>query len=244
MEQLKAVDRMIRVGVKVKRAKKHLAEFDRLASEFQGKDAQIAVIENFNPEARFQFSGRAPDIRTYPVAPFEILAVAGDVIQNLRSALDHLAFQLAEVNGHGSDQTAFPIGKSAQDYESIKTRKVNGISSTAVELIDSLKPYKGGNDALWRLHYLSNLDKHRFLLTIDQDYLFTGDDFEGYYWLKTSDPAFRGLSHTQTNDEINFSLEKTLGQSKVPEGEPILPFLHQITKFVTNLIFSFEPLLG
>src|SRR5215467_5532663 len=35
----------------------------------------------------------------------------------------------------------------------------------AVKLMDALKPYKGGNDVLWHLSRLNNIDKHRLLIT-------------------------------------------------------------------------------
>jgi hypothetical protein len=34
------------------------------------------------------------------------------------------------------------------------------------EAIDALKPYKGGNDPLWMLHRLNNIEKHRLLITV------------------------------------------------------------------------------
>ena len=34
------------------------------------------------------------------------------------------------------------------------------------QAIDAVKPYKGGNDSLWRLHQLNLADKHRFLITV------------------------------------------------------------------------------
>jgi hypothetical protein len=38
--------------------------------------------------------------------------------------------------------------------------------NTAIEAIDALKPYRGGNDVLWHLHELNNTDKHRLVLTV------------------------------------------------------------------------------
>ena len=42
----------------------------------------------------------------------------------------------------------------------------------AVDAIDAIKPYKGGNDTLWRLHGLNNIDKHRLLITVGLAYRF------------------------------------------------------------------------
>jgi len=36
----------------------------------------------------------------------------------------------------------------------------------AVQAINAAEPFKGGNDTLWRLHKLNNIDKHRALVTL------------------------------------------------------------------------------
>jgi hypothetical protein len=38
------------------------------------------------------------------------------------------------------------------------------MSSQAIGAIDAVQPYREGNDALWRLHKLSIVDKHRLIL--------------------------------------------------------------------------------
>jgi hypothetical protein len=35
-----------------------------------------------------------------------------------------------------------------------------------MDAIDAIKPYKGGNDLLWTLYKLNNVDKHRLLFTV------------------------------------------------------------------------------
>ena len=94
--------------------------------------------------------------------------MAGDIIQNLRSSLDHLAYGLVIASGgKPTTSTMFPISEhvpATPEEEASFGRKVKGMRKEAVDLIRSIKPYKGGNDALWRLHRLNNIDKHRLLL--------------------------------------------------------------------------------
>jgi hypothetical protein len=40
------------------------------------------------------------------------------------------------------------------------------MSSAAIAAIDAVQPYGGGNDVLWHLHALNNIDKHRLILTV------------------------------------------------------------------------------
>ena len=241
---LSAKEKLILIRVKVERAKEHLRELESEAGRFR-ETYTYAV----GPKMNLQTGKRSID-RFNPVkvriASFKSLAIAGDIIQNLRSSLDHLAYQLSVVGTPGvepSEKVAFPICASAEIYESAKVRKVQGMRPEAVKAIDSLKPYKGGNDALWKLHKFNNIDKHHLLVTVGYDYLLQGTGFEGEFWLKADDPLFKGIFGPETDDDTQFSTDKSLGQTQVTEGDPLLPTLVQLVEFVDNLIGSFEPLL-
>lgn len=98
--------------------------------------------------------------------PINICLIAGDAIQNLRSALDHLAWQLVLANGGSpTTSTCFPISKSAAVHLSKETQqRMAGMCAEAIAAINALHPYAGGNVTLWRLHSLNNRDKHKLLL--------------------------------------------------------------------------------
>ncbi len=67
--------------------------------------------------------------------PFDALAAAGDIVHNLRSALDHLAFQLVLAGGHTpTTETAFPVWK-------IPPRKKSDVGR-AQPLLSDLLGYK------------------------------------------------------------------------------------------------------
>lgn len=106
-------------------------------------------------------------VRVRAQPPLRWATIVGDVVHNLRSALDLLACQLVLVNG-GTDitRTEFPIWDGPQKFESKGLRKVEGASQSAVDLIKAIKPYQGGNDALYRVAKLDNVDKHRLLVTV------------------------------------------------------------------------------
>jgi hypothetical protein len=95
-DKLRADDRIILVRVKVERAKKHLRD---LAAEVLSLEHVTILTPDPN-------TGVAPhtisllhpnEFKQVPSLSFEAVAIAGDVVQNLRSALDHLAQQLVLV---------------------------------------------------------------------------------------------------------------------------------------------------
>lgn len=113
-----------------------------------------------------------------------ISVLAGELIYQLRSTLDHLAFDLVKVNRNGielpsdwEENCAFPIRcdlkpgqKTPLPYGAFK--KLPGIPIDAHTIIEGVQPYYPNgtgalNTSLRLLNTLSNIDKHRrFALTV------------------------------------------------------------------------------
>jgi hypothetical protein len=99
--------------------------------------------------------------------------IIGETIQNIRTALDYLAYALV-VHTRGRkprEKTQFPIYRSAGDF----FRDRNQISELPGELrrrIRKLQPYQAHsqrNATLALIHKLSNADKHRLLLVTEAE---------------------------------------------------------------------------
>ena len=99
--------------------------------------------------------------------PREVSHIVGDIIHNLRSSLDYAACDLAELNGAKAIESVyFPFGKTSELFEKSAKEKLRKLSPEAKEHIRTLKPYRGGNEKLWLIHYLDLGDKHRRLTPI------------------------------------------------------------------------------
>src|SRR5271157_1548995 len=233
---LTATDRLILVSVKVHRAKKHLRDLESELASFGMKDF-YAVTTN----ADSQIAQTSHNLNKQRILTFDTLGLAGDVIHNLRSALDHLAYQLAWV-GSGEEPRSrrieFPIAKDATTYERDKARKVEGMRPEVVKVIDALKPYKGGNDALWRIHELDNIDKHRILFTYSHDCFLVADWLSEVsswpYNLKASNPHFAGIGafDGEVEQDMEIEIDEAVGQTKIMPGNPLLPSLVQLVDYV------------
>jgi len=111
----------------------------------------------------------------------------GDGLHNLRSALDHLIYQLVLLDSGkpGTGENAYPISDTGKNYwsvgakgqESTRERRLRGVSDAHKAIIDETQPYRarvppGAAYALSALRDLSNHDKHRLLhvTTISADF--------------------------------------------------------------------------
>ncbi|MGA8493511.1 MAG: hypothetical protein WB711_24030 [Terriglobales bacterium] len=232
-----ADDRLALIRVKIKRAYQHLDELE------------YAILSSdevhFNSVGmKFDSETGSPSLEITPLILYDpdTPAIAGDVIHNLRSALDHLTFQLVEVGGARQGKMhdiRFPIFPTSESYEAGKMRKIEGMRREAIEAIDRLKPYKGGNDALWLLSKLDNTDKHSFFLSIGRYQLLLGVGI----MLHTSDPFFSSIGSSHPNQNVDLSGDKPLSQPAVGGSNALLPTLHQLAELVGNIVTEFRSLL-
>jgi hypothetical protein len=81
-----AYDRMSDIREKIKRADKHIADFKLEVRKFNGSDPYSIRVDMETESGR-------PIVHVLKVKPIpqDISLIAGDAIQNLRSALDYLA---------------------------------------------------------------------------------------------------------------------------------------------------------
>jgi hypothetical protein len=152
--------------LKLEWAQKHILELERTLSEFWKSYPYRVLVKDHTDEGEQLRSWFLYDLSPVPIT---IPLLAGDALQNMRSALDHLIHQ-AIFKSSGSWPTkriiGFPIGKNAAEYPPPNFGgKVEGLRQEGKDILERMKPYHGRNEALWRLHSLNNIDKHRVLIT-------------------------------------------------------------------------------
>lgn len=161
-----AQNRLALIRHKVTWAKKHVVELERVINAFLESEPYAGSVKR-NPQTR------QPEYVMTKVAAVDehVSLLAGDAVNNARSALDHLVWHLTDVHTSGDpvklERCAFPVGQSLNSYKEARQKSVvNKVAPLALDVIDAIKPYKGGNDAIWRLHELNRIDKHRKLCVV------------------------------------------------------------------------------
>lgn len=99
--------------------------------------------------------------------------ILGEAVQNMRTALDYLVYELALHSLSGKKlraRTQFPIATTATSYFKTGRKQVWPLLGEHRRRIRKLQPYQFSGDpnstALATLNRLSNTDKHRLLLTV------------------------------------------------------------------------------
>lgn len=155
-------DLLIGPRLKIARAQKH---FDELKSALAG-------FFETNPYAVICKTDSKTGQKTYFIKieqsiPGEIGVVVGDVVHNLRSALDQIVCCLFKCNGKQiSGSNGLPVATSRERFRETRVGKLKNLSPKATRFINRLKPYDGGNSSLFLLAELDNLDKHNQIVPV------------------------------------------------------------------------------
>jgi len=169
---------------KVERAKEHRDSLDAYIREtfaVEGNRPRVGMKFDRETEEHILYVNYMPDLEAFFT---RVSVILGDTVHNLRSGLEHLAFQLALWNTDGNvrneRQVQFPIEDTE---EAFNARCALGRGGWLAEvhpdhqaIIERSQPYHGidqetmmmGLDfhALAMLRDLSNMDKHRLLATV------------------------------------------------------------------------------
>ena len=138
------------------------------------------------------------------------------------------------------------------------------MSPQAIAAIDAIQPYAGGNDVLWNLHALNNIDKHRLILTagsavrsvdlgkyiqqkapkgsplsqVNLSLFFKPADND--YPLEVGTVVFTDLTSTQVV-VFPIKFEIVLYEKGIIEGKPLLETLQGMIDAVEKVIADLKP---
>jgi hypothetical protein len=166
--------------IKLERANKHIKDFNVLLSAFFDESTnRIVFDEDFNGVQKIELV-----VRDLPDA---LVCAVGDAIHNLRTALDHIAFEVAVksgVVGRPLKDISFTTRKSREEFEeAVADRKVTVVGDDWVRFLRSVEPYTGGNgELLHAVTILDNTDKHRQLLEIARHIIVYQSVNDGKQW--------------------------------------------------------------
>lgn len=177
---------MLSHDLKLKRAGEHIEALKLAVEAWLGTDA-YTISREINTETGDTV--RRAKIKSSP--PVELSLIVGDAVQNLRSALDHAVYFLAErhsgpLTPEAEGRLMFPIAGNENSKgarvdgarifrAAVERGQLDGVPDPARDFIESVQPYHWGAPSsgdpwdafryhwLWVLHDLNRIDKHRRL---------------------------------------------------------------------------------
>lgn len=254
------MDRVAGSIAKANRAKEHIDDLQR--SWFEWGARCYALVPQQDGD-RWQGV-----VRILEPIPDRLSTVIGDVLSNLRAALDYLVVQGLDKEGKPVQSFHyFPIAKDAASYPSQRDGRVKGVGQDFVDVLDALKPYNGGTDGFFHLNELARRDKHHLLLTtvvreesvgFRYKEMFPGmpDEFrellgDRALWLKPANPRVMkdgdvvvgGPGPVPSHPGQQFAVQIAFGESEVLACQPVIPTLRDLAGLVESTLEAFRPVL-
>jgi hypothetical protein len=184
-------------------------------------------------------------------------AEVGAYINSIRTSLDVLATAIARRDNFTlGDNIYFPVASSQEVFE---RREFKGkeffkaLSTKHRAIIESVKPYPQGNNALWTLHKLDVTRKHKRLLTVraDADSLtYTGGNRELIFFGDVPGTRTKRLSENEIllayvgpgskNPEMQFAADIVFDEAPLLEGLRVTTMLEFFAQNAKAIIDAFD----
>jgi hypothetical protein len=201
---------------------------------FESRDAYVFRVEiESRSTNEIRYRALAAELEA---PPDEWPLLAGEAIQNLRSALDHVVYAASG----GRSGTQFPIFTEARKFQARASQILPGVPGSVVATIERAQPYQTNPNApdramLEQLRVLSNLDKHRTLTTLASAVMREGvgtPEGVSITWQQygTNRPLGSGETHVST---FTASSQAALDEGDV---QPIFGYEVQIEGRAVNLL--------
>ena len=204
----------------------------RLLSEFAFalKDHSSTELESFGIS---EGNVRLPD--PDDLVPHNAQAIAGEIIHDLRSALDNLIYEVSRRNNDDVEveRTQFVIADDEESYRNQQWR-LRKLTDEQKGKVESIQPYKHEDKWASLLSDLSNRDKHRYLIELHNHSRITVSirDHETLIW--SDHPKWTLAGKYPPVDTLNTLLYRVceVVEDFYPESENFLPTLPHKSKLI------------
>jgi hypothetical protein len=244
--------------LKIERANKHILELNSVLDAFAKTDFYDFGVHND--------ANTGDDVLHFIIVvpfPETTALIVGDAIHNLRSALDLMICAIVERAGESTKHVKFPFGTEETREQFIGRVQKGTVKKCLPEplwadILDVIKPYKGGNAAICAIHDLDILDKHILLIPVLSVASLTGvhvdDEASGLHMVNCtiavhgnrslSAIGWSGMLAKRPKLHIKDKGKATadiLFQNGLPlQRQAIIPTLKQLSQLVSGIIERFE----
>jgi hypothetical protein len=233
--------------LKIERANQHILDLNATLSAFVSTDFYSLRVEK-DPKT----GDHVLKFGTTRPLPERIPLIIGDALHNLRAALDFVASELVRRANGPMKHIKFPVRETREEMEAALRGGEIRVSHPDVItcILNEIKPYKGGNDALCALHDMDIADKHLLLIPVLSVTALTHVD------ARVGSNVFKGCAFTVIGGGEHAILEMpkeyelqcqgqpmfavVFGQGQPLQGQPVAPTLHQLAQLVSGIVETIE----
>jgi hypothetical protein len=244
--------------LKIERAKKHLADLDAELTAFKGRHPYSIVCQDEGNKRRYIFKVREPLPESLPL-------LIGDLVHNLRIPLDYLIQGAVRVNHRQpTRRTGFPFAGGEKSFRKALIGAVDGASKKTRAIVRYLKPYGGGNSAVFAIDELDVADKHSTIIPVWSAYTHMRivptipdqPQIKVPFYLKMTTKnagkivkdgdtletvIFHGEGdHGMMDRDLQFAIQISFGGPEILKGKALFPALPQLVQVTERIVDIFD----
>ena len=256
-------DPLMGISLKLERAEQHIKELSGEIGQFKRLYPNVFGTQLDPKTGRFRHIIRHTGTE---VDTSKLSIIAGEVLHQLRSALDHtIARILMKIHAANPDldsileRSEFPIHTKLVSYQSYDWTKIPGISRETRDAIRDHQPCNRTDGLppedhpLAVLASLNNIDKHRFVIHIVNPARVTRIDFGPQFQATSFEitqavvgssnveaPLVEGIATNRIVDmEVHATSEIAFKKVGTRKGEPVIPTLENLANSVRDIVDGF-----
>lgn len=229
--------------IKIKRAHQHLQNLQKFEKIFFDQSSPVIDIRYDDKVNR-----KLVKIRLEAAVPEIIHVISGELIYQLRSALDQLAVAFARMSVLKPNATNiyFPTGDNIRAFNASILKNLVDVDFDLVEKIRQTCAYDGGDEILRAVFRMANIDKHiemipaatsgqlsvlsHFTISGAHTGLIIGVPGSLYDGVVISELMPDGIFMPNNPDaKIHVDGQFMLGKASIYEGKPLISFLNDMT---------------
>jgi hypothetical protein len=236
--------------MKLQRAEEHLGQLRDEHERFIRERNPYRMLREDDVEPGY-YIWRAKIVEAPPLEKWASLA--GECVHALRSALDHVAYELVQINRPTYEHAEFPIFKDRIEWQKRCRGKLPGVDRKVLAQVQWLQPYRRWNvsDPLWLVHELDIVDKHRRLNLVSPilrqaQWIPLGGDvtdierFAGPFEDGTPVARFKMVpDNSNMHMQTNFVFDVALTEG-VLQGHPLMARLESLRTYIGGVVARFD----
>ena len=235
---------------KIAWAKKNLANLNRRIDKFLSQKNLYTVFtepDTHNPQHMVH------KMRLVKQIPDGLSELTGNIIDDLRSALDHALFGIARIgkSATGPLNAYFPFAGDVSHFENNLRGRCKDIPVELWPLLRSYEPYKGGSELLFALNEVCGANKHGLLLpigtaTVTAETVIEGTGFWSmpaapiWDWAKQEMELFTTGPQPKLRANIRVGFYIAFSEIDSVAGKPAIPVLDDFVRMVQTILSEIE----
>jgi hypothetical protein len=146
--------------LKLRRATEHLEQIDTETQRFIDSHPYVPV-----PDYNHKTGDHVVRVRVLAEPPMHLGLLAGDMLHNARAALDHLIYQLADLDSETprGEKTQYPIFDNPERFDAMPANYLKGVPDRYRAILRNAQPYNPRYAGLGPMARLDDRDKHRIV---------------------------------------------------------------------------------